>query len=64
MFKFDKMDVEAKDRALNKLFKSGRTENDNFFLDADRDRFMFDQGFAAGCAWIMKRFHDKFISNI
>lgn len=55
---------EAADIALDKFFKSNEVSGDNFLLDADRDHFIFKGGFSAGCEWILKRFSDKFISDI
>lgn len=58
-FKPDKHDIEELNRVRIKFFK-----NNMPYKSMERDDFIYDSGFAAGCEWILKRFSDKFISDI
>lgn len=51
---------EALNIALEKLFRSKKISGDNFFLDADRDQFIFTSGFNAGCKWMSKKLLNNF----
>lgn len=58
-FKPDKHDIEELNKVRIEFFKKNMP-----YVSVERDDFIYDSGFVAGCEWLLKRFLDKSISNI